>query len=111
MFKRPNRIGLSAGVAVAIVALGSGVALASPSAATKSAPVIEQTAAVGGDGDNVQFGDQTTPDTGANAAERAGAASEASAETTSDSGTGASDGSGGHADPVGNLDHQFSGNE
>jgi hypothetical protein len=85
MFKRPNTVGLVAGAAVALVALGSGVAMASSATAARPAQVIHQTAAAG---------------------------SEASSEaSTSESASSRSDGLGGHADPAGNVDHQFNGNE
>ncbi len=60
------------------------------------------------DGDNVQEGDQTTPDTGNTADEQPGEAP-ASAESSSESGP--SDGPGGHADESGSVDHQFQGEE
>ena len=56
----------------------------------------------GPDTDNIQSGDQTTPDTGSNA--------EQSSETSGESGL-ANDGPGGHADAPGNVDHQFQGEE
>src|SRR3981081_4163237 len=74
------------------------------------------------DTDNVQSGDQTTPDSSAKASRKihhtrhhATKASEvpgveAPGETGSESGP--SDGPGGHADPAGSTaDHQFQGNE
>ena len=58
------------------------------------------------DTDNIQQGDQTTPDTGSE--------SEAGGETTTETGgesAGESDGPGGHEDGPGNVDHQFQGQE
>jgi len=57
----------------------------------------------GPDTDAVQQGDQTTPDQpGAAEHEKAGAEQERTTEA---------DGPGGHADPAGNVDHQFEGEE
>lgn len=58
----------------------------------------------GPDTDNVQQGDQTTPDKGA-------AANEAPESPSSEPEGAESDGPGGHADPPGNVDHQFQGEE
>jgi hypothetical protein len=59
------------------------------------------------DTDNIQVqeGDQTTPDAAATAS-----ASESGSEQDTESAT-ESDGPGGHADPAGNVDHQFEGVE
>jgi hypothetical protein len=59
------------------------------------------------DGDNIQSGDQTTPDTGSTAHQR----SEASGGTGSE--VAGNDGPGGHADEPGNpnADNQFQGQE
>ena len=57
------------------------------------------------DTDNIQEGDQTTPDAAATAS-----ASESGSEQDTESAT-ESDGPGGHADPAGNVDHQFEGVE
>lgn len=92
--------------AIAALALG-GVAYASSGgsatqhAKAKTAATAEPIQS-GPDTDNIQSGDQTTPDTGSNA--------EQSSETTGESGS-ANDGPGGHADAPGNVDHQFQGQE
>ncbi len=92
--------------AIATLAVG-GVAYASNggSAAQHSAATTTATAEpvqAGPDTDNVQSGDQTTPDTGSSVEQ----SSEASGE-----GGSANDGPGGHADAAGNVDHQFQGQE
>ncbi|MGI8680879.1 MAG: hypothetical protein ACR2JO_01835 [Mycobacteriales bacterium] len=131
-----RKLAVVAGLALAAGTLGSGVALAGSSnqapparSAVKSAPAVagsatsfaarpatvvkavapktarsqsEDPSAV--DTDNIQEGDQTTPDAAATAS-----ASESGSEGT-ESAT-ESDGPGGHADPAGNVDHQFEGEE
>jgi hypothetical protein len=92
--------------AVAAMALGGAVFA---SAQTSHAKAPEKVAAV--DKDNIQSGDQTTPDTtkkSTKAAELPGV--ESTTETSSESAP--SDGSGGHADaPGATVDHQFQGTE
>lgn len=91
--------------AAVLVLVGSvtGVAVASSKGAVAPKSVATETTSVP-DMDNIQQGDQTSPDvTGASTAE-------ASGENT-DENTGTSDGPGGHADPAGNVDHQFAGQE
>ena len=135
----PKRIQqlFTAVAALAALALG-GAAIASaqnagstPTPAAPSAPAVEKVA--GPDTDNIQSGDQTTPDAApasvvhgkkAVAAQSSTATPEApgteqpsGAETpgaaeTPGSESAASDGPGGHADaPGSNVDHQFQGNE
>jgi len=113
MFKRNKNTAILAGVALATVALGSGIALASSATAATAPAAGQQVVSTTGDGDNIQSGDQSSADT-------AGTASESSSPTevtvaaaevgSPETGT-ASDGPGGHADPAGNVDHQFDGNE
>jgi len=70
-------------------------------ATTLSAPAEAPEADVNApDADNVQEGDQTTPDT----------AAEAAGEQEGSEAPG-NDGPGGHADAPGNVDHQFEGEE
>ena len=66
----------------------------------------------GPDADNVQSGDQTTPDMNSKAkASSTESGTETGTENSSESGT-PSDGPGGHQDPAGaNVDHQFQGQE
>ena len=101
---------------------GSAVAGAAQShaPAAKSAATAER---VGGpDTDNIQSGDQTTPDTAPVAAKSSAAeapgteqspASEAAGEQPGSESAPGSDGPGGHADEPGNAaaDHQFQGAE
>ena len=97
---------LVGGTAV-LMLIGSvgGAALASSRhAAAPKAATSETT--TGADTDNIQQGDQTTPDVAGQASETTG---ESSGESSGE--TGPSDGPGGHADPAGNVDHQFDGQE
>lgn len=76
----------------------------SPDGATEGAVTAkEQTSST--DTDNIQQGDQSSPDGASSASETT------SASETQTSEAGPSDGPGGHADPEGNVDHQFEGNE
>ena len=124
MLEVKRRIALIAGGALAVGAVGSGVAFAAAGASTPPRPATYQTAVTGhtagtvtgesssdpagsadaadgtDTGPNVQSGPQTASDTETSAREsQTAAGSEA-------------DGPGGHADPGGvNVDHQFNGNE
>ncbi|HKB50423.1 MAG TPA: hypothetical protein VKC63_03230 [Solirubrobacterales bacterium] len=130
MFKQGKKILLGAGVLAALSFGGSALAAAG---AAPVAPIVQQSS--GADHDEVQSGDQTTPDTGAAGAEATNSAQgtqdaetadgSQDAETqdgnqgSNDSGTQESsgsevpgnDGPGGHADEPGNpnADHQASG--
>ena len=123
MTKHPRRLLLSLTVLGAL-ALG-GTTLAQAASSSRSHPA-EKVAAH--DGDNIQSGDQGSPDLSAPAntarraarravhgrqatrsAETTGETPENSTETSTENGP--SDGPGGHADPPGNVDHQFSGQE
>ena len=104
MTKRIRKL-VVAVAALAALALGGAVfaqAQTSPSAAPERTNMPDR--------DNVQSGDQTTPDTAATAAGHARDHSGAGAGSDS---APANDGPGGHADPPGNAnaDHQFQGNE
>lgn len=83
---------------LALTTLG-GVAVAKTSTHKAVKPAAAEATAP--DTDNVQQGDQTTPD----------ATSEEATSESADESSGQSDGPGGHADPAGNVDHQFQGNE
>jgi hypothetical protein len=106
--------------ALGAMALG-GTTIAQAASSSPSHPA-EKVAAH--DGDNIQSGDQTSPDPSSptnaarHAAQRAvyGRHATRSAEPNGENPensteTGPSDGPGGHADPPGNVDHQFSGQE
>ncbi len=109
--------------ATALGATAFGGTTVAQAASSSSAHPVETVAQH--DGDAVQSGNQTAPDPATasraadhavrvhRAASRAGARSgenpENGAETNRESGQ--SDGPGGHADPPGNVDHQFSGTE
>jgi hypothetical protein len=97
-----------AGVAVLALASLGGAALAKTPAQRQNAPATSSETTTGADTDNIQEGDQTGPDTGAEATSEAGG--ETTTETGGESAT-ESDGPGGHEDPAGNVDHQFQGQE
>jgi len=86
-----------AGVAVAKTGQKPAAPATSESTATTESTV---------DTDNVQEGDQTTPDTQDGTETGGEPAGESGGEATSES-----DGPGGHEDPPGNVDHQFDGEE
>ena len=97
-----------AGIAVLTLASLGGVALAKTPAAGQNTPATSSEPTTTSDTDNIQQGDQTTPDTGAEAT------SEAGGEQATEAGSGSaswSDGPVGHDDPAGNVDHQFDGQE
>jgi len=93
-------------IAISAVGLGvlsaTGAAMASGQASpSKAGTEVNQTA----DTDNVQEGDQTSPDVAGSES-----TSESTTETSSETAA-ESDGPGGHEDPPGNVDHQFDGVE
>jgi hypothetical protein len=103
-----------AGPALVVLALsgaGIGTALASSHAPARTAAAVSEVA--GPDTDAVQQGDQTSPDTaGAAAASAASHVRAAPSGEESDSeSSGPSDGPGGHADPAGDVQHEFTGVE
>jgi hypothetical protein len=116
----PRKLLLTA-TALGAMALG-GTAIAQAASSTPAHPAEKITRH---DTDNVQSGNQTAPDpaTPSSAAHRAvhgrhvasrtgernGENPENSGETNTENGP--SDGPSGHADPPGNVDHQFSGTE
>ena len=114
MFERMRfRKGLAATVAGLLVALGAGgVAVAQSGGSSPSSVAPTQQSSVA-DPDTIQSGDQSAPDTAAEAAEpneqaeTPGAEHESKAEKAND------DGPGGHADEPAspNADHQFQGVE
>jgi cytoskeletal protein RodZ len=126
-----KRLKTVSGAAAALVALalgGSAIASATqhtPSSSKKRAiptsEALEKTSAT--DTDNVQSGDQTSPDrhsakaSSASTSETPDTGSEAEKPSgTSDAGSATensseSDGPGGHEDPAGNVDHQSEGQE
>jgi hypothetical protein len=115
MLKR-FKMGAGAVLGVAALALGgSAIAAATSGTPAKSAAkAAAEPKATGADTDNIQSGDQTTPDSTTKAA-NAGetnvsetSTSETSGESTSESST-PSDGPGGHADPAGNVNNQQQG--
>jgi hypothetical protein len=105
MTKRIQKL-LVAVAALAALALGGSVLAQAQQTTSHAIKVHERT--TGPDRDNVQSGDQTTPDKAKSA--EAGATPETGAGSESAPGN---DGPGGHADEPGNpnADHQFQGNE
>ena len=95
---------IASAAVLTLVGSVTGVAVAASKGAVAPKSATSETT-TGADTDNIQQGDQTTPDT-AGASESTG---ESSGESSSE--TGPSDGPGGHADPAGNVDHQFDGQE
>jgi hypothetical protein len=100
-----------AGTAVAVLALGGagiGTAVAaSASAGAHAAVRSAQSEPAGPDTDAVQQGDQTSPDYATAAAAQATDNPGEAAQSEN----GPSDGPGGHADPSGDVQHEFSGVE
>ncbi len=113
MIKQGKKVLMGAGVLAALVFGGSALSAAGAAQPAK-APAVEQTSGV--DGDQVQSGDQTTPDTAAAADGEQNAAAEASSgESGSESSSEVpnNDGPGGHADEPANAnaDYQFNGQQ
>jgi hypothetical protein len=107
-----------ASVAVALLALGgAGIGTAVASGASTHAPATARTAQsepTGPDHDAIQQGDQTSLDNAAAAVTQGLHSSKADnpgEENSSESENGPSDGPGGHADPSGTVQHEFSGVE
>jgi hypothetical protein len=104
-----------------LAALGSSQAAAHPASARPAAVVrvasvshLTKAAETGPatDPDNIQSGDQTTPDTPAAAtATKTASVTQAPGDETPTPETGTSDGPGGHADSGTTVDHQFDGVE
>jgi hypothetical protein len=93
--------------AVSLAALlAGGAALAAGNGSTPKSAGMETT--TGADTDNVQQGDQTSPDVNASIATNE---SEGTGSETESNQEGSSDGPRGHQDPPGNVDHQFQGEE
>lgn len=89
---------------VALGGVGTAVARTSSAAAPAHVRVVnasQVTPSGPADTDTVQSGDQTTPDSPADKADRADTAEKGDAESTAQA-----DGPGGHEDPPGNVDHQ-----
>ena len=105
--------------ALALAGAGVGTAVAASHGPVRAHQASSES--TGPDTDNLQVGDQTSPDrSAAGAAKAAGSArigaSHARAGASGDESTGENenapeDGPGGHADPAGNVDHQFDGVE
>jgi hypothetical protein len=110
MRSRFMKLGVTIAALASLAVGGSAIATAAqkggapvPPVSTITTPAAADTTSAT-DGDNVQQGDQSAPDT-AGAAE---APDSATAESASES-SAASDGPGGHADPAGNVDNQQQG--
>jgi hypothetical protein len=111
----------SGAVLLALGGVGTATALAQASGAATSpavhAPAAKATTAEpveGTDTDNIQSGDQTTPDVPAAKATSltkvsSSKASPSESESTTESETGPSDGPGGHEDPPGDVQNEQTG--
>ncbi|HEY6277251.1 MAG TPA: hypothetical protein VIX86_13080 [Streptosporangiaceae bacterium] len=103
-----------AGTAVAVLALGGagiGTAVAASANAGAAAAVrAAQPEPAGPDSDAIQQGDQTSPDYAAAAVGQA-IPTDNPGEAASSENSAASDGPGGHADPSGDVQHEFGGVE
>jgi len=96
------------GIGTATVMAQASGASTPPAVHAPAKAVTSESDGNGSDTDNVQQGDQTSPDVpAAKASPKAGAADES--ESGSESETGATDGPGGHEDPPGNVDNQQTG--
>jgi hypothetical protein len=104
--KKISKILVTGGAVLALAGSVAGVATASGSKSKAPKSANESTSAV--DTDNIQQGDQTSPDT-ATVSTKATSTTEQGGEGEGESGS--SDGPGGHQDPAGNVDHQFNGEE
>lgn len=113
---KTGKLATFAVTAVAVGGLSGGIALAQPShkatvAPTRPAAAVEATTP---DTDNVQEGDQSTPDVAAVAktatvvrsVARPSATGEDSEGASESEGSGQSDGPGGHQDPAGDVQHE-----
>src|SRR5256885_15431972 len=85
-----------------------GVAPPKTRAVRQRNPATSSQPTTSADTDNIQEGDQTSPDTGTEATSEAGGQQ---VTETGGGSTAESDGPGGHEDPAGNVDHQFEGQE
>jgi hypothetical protein len=101
-----------AGTAVAVLALGgAGIGTAVAASAGAAAPAAvraAQSEPTGPDTDAVQQGDQTSPDYATAAAAQA---PDNPGEAAQSENSAPSDGPGGHADPSGDVQHEFDGVE
>ena len=93
-----------AAVALGTISAGSALAATPTTVPAVSTPASPQAGPTSPDSDTLQQGDQAGPDTSATAEPGA----ESKGETESQV---ANDGPGGHADPAGNVQHEFDGTE
>lgn len=106
-------VGVIGGAAVKARATTTPVKSTAPAAVSTATADNEATGLP--DTDNVQQGDQTSPDAATLTSSQTAAGSEQAAETSteasSEKASAESDGPGGHADPAGNVNHSFQGEE
>jgi len=113
-----RKIVIVAVTALALGGAGAATAFASGHAPARAHPASSEPT-TSPDTDNLQVGDQTSPDPSAAGAAKAASsvstgvsrAGGAAGEDNSSEGNHEPDGPGGHADPAGNVDHQFNGEE
>jgi hypothetical protein len=107
MSNRLTKIGAALAAVAALAVGGSAIAGAAQKSAPTKPAVSQSNEPVTPDTDNLQQGDQSTPDTGSASEQAPEAASESASESGSE--TGASDGPGGYADATANADTQQQG--
>lgn len=107
MKRTPTKVAVIAGGSLAALALGTGVAHAATSPAPSPTTPLAMSVPTHGNHTPATSAQPDAPDMGSQAeAPDTGTQAEAS-----DTGNQAADAPGGHADPAGNVDHQFQGNE
>jgi hypothetical protein len=107
MSNRLTKIGASVAAVAALAVGGSAIAGAAQKSPPPKPAVSQGQEPSAPDTDNVQQGDQSTPDTGSASEQASDAASESTGESASESDV--SDGPGGYADANANADTQQQG--
>lgn len=107
MKKIPTKVAVIAGGSLAALALGTGVAHAASNPAPSPTNPLAVSTATPGNHTPATSAQPEAPDTGG----QAEAPDTGTQAETPDTGNQAADAPGGHADPAGNVDHQFQGNE
>ena len=112
-----RKIATAVVAALALAGAGAGTAVAASNGPVRAHQASSEP--TGPDTDNLQVGDQTSPDPSAagtvttvgTAKTGASHAKRTAGEDNGGEGEHGNDGPGGHADPAGNVDHQFNGVE
>lgn len=121
MKTRTKKTALVAVTALIVVGSVTAAALASSRGTTAPKPAAPAVASATPDADNIQSGDQTSPDTGTEAPEATSGTKATQdepggetpdSETGGEDGGATSDGPGGHEDPPGqDVNHEYNGEE